>query len=42
MSAYKRGLYDRRFDLNTDGRIDRIDRDIVDLYITATGGLPCA
>ena len=42
MRAYKRGLYDRRFDLNTDGRIDRIDRDIVDLYITATGGLPCA
>jgi len=42
MNAYKRGLYDRRFDLNADGRIDRIDRDIVDLYIAATGGLPCA
>jgi glucose/arabinose dehydrogenase len=42
MNAYKRGLYEARFDLNADGAVERTDRDIVDLYITASGGLPCA
>ena len=41
MNAYRRGFYNSRFDLNADGVVDRTDRDIVELYISATGGLPC-
>jgi hypothetical protein len=33
--------YNKRYDLNADGKIDVIDRTIVALYIKQTGGLPC-